>query len=357
MLLSSISMYECIPAVANKYVELRDHINNSVLRICRWRTTWKCKKSPSYSGVVEALGDSKDIKSIISRTKREKKMPHMQGFIRISKSKSNNLIDILIAVLEFGGTINWTDDTDRHESCGNVDVRNEEQHTVTNEEQPSGQATKVGNTIHVQPMSEATRDDLPVVAPGQQSPHCERQHTHVEEEHSSHSERQHTHVEEQSTPYYEEQPLQDDVEGESYQVVQENPKRVLKCSHYLEPPYTDRFHYTKAHRGDHIQFDPLRNIDSGKQKRFDDALFGIRRRKHLYQDVIAQNAIILDENFPQLVTINLKSNLDMIHNELSRYISGESPHLRDIQTLELIVYDCSIGVTTSKELDDLMLPL
>ena len=45
--------------MANKYVELRDDIGNSVPRICRWRTTWKCKKSPSYSGVVEALGDSK----------------------------------------------------------------------------------------------------------------------------------------------------------------------------------------------------------------------------------------------------------------------------------------------------------
>uniref|UniRef100_A0A803QCD9 Ubiquitin-like protease family profile domain-containing protein n=1 Tax=Cannabis sativa TaxID=3483 RepID=A0A803QCD9_CANSA len=313
------------------------------------RTTWKCKKSPSYSGVVKALDDSKDIKSILSPIKWEKKIPHMQCFIRISESMSNNLIDILTAVLESGGTINWTDDTDRHERCGNVDVRNEEQHVVTNEEQPSGQATKVGNTIHVQPMSETTRDYLRVVTPGyspihmstpstmygpearqsekvdwcivkayidqqfslmrleislmrseilllpskiitslqqqnihvegQLSPHCERQHTHVEEEHSPHSKRQHTHVEEQYTPYYEEQPLQDDVEGESHLVVRENPKRVPKRSHYLEPPYTDPFHYTKARR--------------------------------------------------------VKA---------------------DIRTLEL-VYGCSIGATTSKEVDDLMLPL
>ncbi|KAF4378060.1 hypothetical protein F8388_020696 [Cannabis sativa] len=356
-----ILMCECIPTVANKYVELTDHINNSVPRICRWRTTWKCKKSPSYSGVVKALDDSKDIKSILSPIKWEKKIPHMQCFIRISESMSNNLIDILTAVLESGGTINWTDDTDRHERCGNVDVRNEEQHVVTNEEQPSGQATKVGNTIHVQPMSETTRDYLRVVTPGyspihmstpstmygsearqsekvdwctvkayidqqfslmrseilllpskiitslqqqnihvegQLSPHCERQHTHVEEEHSPHSKRQHTHVEEQYTPYYEKQPLQDDVEGESHLVVRENPKRVPKRSHYLEPPYTDPFHYTKARRGDHIQFDLLRNIED-----------------HHWVTVKA-----------------------------------------DIRTLEL-VYDCSIGATTSKEVDDLMLPL
>ncbi|KAF4394578.1 hypothetical protein F8388_020403 [Cannabis sativa] len=350
----AILVYECIPAVANKYVELRDHINNSVPRICRWRTTWKCKKSPSYSGVVKALDDSKDIKSILSPIKWEKKMPHMQCFIRISESMSNNLIDILTAVLESGGTINWTDDTDRHERCGNVDVRNEEQQVVTNEEQPSGQATKVGNTIHVQPMSETTRDYLRVVTPGyspihmstpstmygpearqsekvywctvkayidqqfslmrseislmrseilllpskiitslqqqnihvegQLSPHCERQHTHVEDEHSPHSKKQHTHVEEQYTPYYEEQPLQDDVEGESHLVVRENPKRVPKCSHYLEPPYTDPFHYTKARRGDHIQFDLLRNIEEHEwlfSEHVDDALFGIRKQQHL----------------------------------------------------------------------------
>ena len=115
----------------------------------------------------------------------------------------------------------------------------------------------------------------------------------------------------------------------------------------------------------------------------DDALFGIRKRQHLYQDVIPQDAIILDEKFAQLVTSNFNSNLDVIDNELSRYISGESPHLwgkkwkgakklymtlniknhhwvtvkADIQTLELIVYDCSIGATSAKEMDVLMLPL
>ena len=83
------------------------------------------------------------------------------------------------------------------------------------------------------------------------------------------------------------------------------------------------------------------------------------------------------------MTSNFNSNLDVIDNELSRYISGESPHLwgkkwkgakklymtlniknhhwvtvkADIQTLELIVYDCSIGATSAKEMDVLMLPL
>ncbi|KAF4403224.1 hypothetical protein G4B88_027995 [Cannabis sativa] len=284
---SSISMYECIPAVANKYVELRDHINNSVPRICQWRTTWKCKKSPSYSGVVEALGDSKS-----------------------------------------GGTINWIDDTDRHENCGNVDVRIEEQHVITNEEHPSSQATEVGNTIHVQPMSEATRDDLSVVTPG---------YSHI-------------HMSNPSTMYGPEARQSEKVDW-----------CTIKALHLLIR--VQRSYFFSEH--------------------VDDALFGIRKRQHLYQDVIAQDAIILDEKFPQLVTINFKSNPDIIDNELSRYISGESPHFwgknwkgakklymtlnikdhhwvtvkADIQTLELIVYDCSIGATTSKELDDLMLPL
>ncbi|KAF4403484.1 hypothetical protein G4B88_008130 [Cannabis sativa] len=322
-----------------------------------------------------------------------------------------------------------SDGEEQEESNG--DEQNEEQHMVINEAQPSGQATEVGNTIHVQPMSEATRDDLPVVTLGYSPIHMsipstmygpearqsekvdwctvkayidqqfslmgskisllpskiimslQQQNIHVEGKQSPHSERQHTH---------------DDVEGESHQVVRENPKRVSKRSHYLEPPYTDPFHYTKAHRGDHIQYDPLRNIDSRKQKKFDEHLksgesinCGLGERTIIYfQQIIkehewlfSEDAIILDEKFPQLVTINFKSNPDMIDNELSRYISSESPHLwgknwkgakelymtlnikdhhwvtvkADIQTLELIVYDYSIGATTSKKLDDLMLPL
>ena len=74
-------------------------------------------------------------------------MPHMQGFIRIPEPKSNRMIHILNAVLEFGGTINWADDTDGHATCDNVGVTIE------------GQATEVGNRNHVQSMNEATRDD------------------------------------------------------------------------------------------------------------------------------------------------------------------------------------------------------
>uniref|UniRef100_A0A803PA24 Ubiquitin-like protease family profile domain-containing protein n=1 Tax=Cannabis sativa TaxID=3483 RepID=A0A803PA24_CANSA len=133
--------------------------------------------------------------------------------------------------------------------------RNEEQHTVINEAQPSGQATEVGNTIHVQPMSEATRDDLPVVTLGYSPIHMsipstmygpearqsekvdwctvkayidqqfslmgskisllpskiimslQQQNIHVEGQQSSHSERQHTHVEEEHSPHFERQPL------------------------------------------------------------------------------------------------------------------------------------------------------
>ena len=278
-------------------------------------------------------------------------MPHMQGFSRISESKSNNLIDILTAVLESGGTINWTDDMNRHETSGNVDVRNEEQPNVINEEEPTGQATEVGNTSHVQPMSEATRDDIPIVTPGYSPIHMstpspmygpearqsekvdwcavkayidqqfslirseilmlpskiilllQQQNIHVEGQHTPHVEKQSTHVEEQSTPHYEEQPLQDDVEGETIQVVQENPKRVPKRSHYLEPPYTDPFHYTKARRGDHIQFDPLRNIDSEKQKRFDEHLksgesincgLGVRTIRH-FEQIIKEHEWLFSE--------------------------------------------------------------
>ncbi|KAF4367621.1 hypothetical protein F8388_011260 [Cannabis sativa] len=254
----AILVYECIPAVANKYVELRDHINNSVPRICQWRTTWKCKKSPSYSGVVEALGDSKS-----------------------------------------GGTINWIDDTDRHENCGNVDVRIEEQHVITNEEHPSSQATEVGNTIHVQPMSEATRDDLSVVTPG---------YSHI-------------HMSTPSTMYGPEARQSEKVDW-----------CTIKALHLLIR--VQRSYFFSEH--------------------VDDALFGIRKRQHLYQDVIAQDAIILDEKFPQLVTINFKSNPDIIDNELSRYISGESPHFwgKNWKGAKKIIAQCLSNPWTYKRLID-----
>ncbi|XP_062084214.1 uncharacterized protein LOC133790559 [Humulus lupulus] len=105
------------------------------------------KKPPSYSDVLEALGDSKDIKSIISPTEREKRTPHMQAFISIPGPKSNCMMDMLTTVLEFGGTLNWVNDTDRHAICNNVGVTSE------------GLATEVGNKNHVQSVSEATRDD------------------------------------------------------------------------------------------------------------------------------------------------------------------------------------------------------
>ena len=86
-----------------------------------------------------------DIKSILSPTEREKRMPHMQGFIRIPEPKSNRIIDLLTSVLEFGGTIDWVDDTDGHATCDNIGVTIEEQD---------------GNINHIQSNIEAMRDDI-----------------------------------------------------------------------------------------------------------------------------------------------------------------------------------------------------
>ena len=132
-----------------------------------------------------------------------------------------------------------------------------------------------------------------------------------------------------------------------------------------------------------ILFIHLYNVILIFLQHIDDALFGIRKRQHEYQDIIPQDAIILDEKFTQLVIINFNSNPGIIDEEISQYILGNHPHFWgkkwkgskklymplnikghhwvavkvDLQALELIVYDCSIGATLPKEMDTLMLPI
>lgn len=112
-------------------------------------------------------------------------------------------------------------------------------------------------------------------------------------------------------------------------------------------------------------------------------MFGLTKRQRKFPDIIAQDAVILDEKFSQLLIINFKSDPDIIDEELMRYVWGQSPkpwgmawkgakklymplNLKDhhwvavkvdLEAIEMIVYDCSLGANTEMVIDEAMLPL
>ncbi|PON56651.1 hypothetical protein TorRG33x02_295820, partial [Trema orientale] len=87
-----------------------------------------------------------ETKSILILTKDEKVALYMQDFVSMTESKPNSEMDMLIVVLEYGGTISWLGELDAYEGHVNVDAMSEGQ--TTQEDSKVGDKGRVHSMRH-----------------------------------------------------------------------------------------------------------------------------------------------------------------------------------------------------------------
>ncbi|GMN46028.1 hypothetical protein TIFTF001_015214 [Ficus carica] len=100
--------FECIPVLTPTYAEIREDVQGSVPRICRWKTKFHQQQAPPLDQILHAVGDSTNINSILVPTLEEQKANHMIGFVPYHDD-SDVIVDNWATILKSGRSIFWED--------------------------------------------------------------------------------------------------------------------------------------------------------------------------------------------------------------------------------------------------------
>ncbi|GMN19374.1 hypothetical protein TIFTF001_046945 [Ficus carica] len=402
--------FECIPALTPKFAMVQKDVIEPVPRICHWKMNFKKKKAPTLEDVLQRVGDTKDIRSILTPTPREQQTAYMQSFVP-DDDESDVIIDQWTMILENElSSIFW-------ENVWYADLEGRQNFLrlhVSTEEVQREDLTEVENIQHENVRCEESRPQHASSPMGQSR--SMPFHSPLADESMR---PQASHLVDDPRVLHKLKVLEEKIEKMDREVKSQYSQlekilieRLDKMMNIIESGNEDvglenDGGFENDRDGD-VNIDntelnvlyyhsPISSNDCANEEdvyeHMEEATYGLRIRQHKYSDIINQNAVVLDEVFGQLL-VGKSYACDAMDDYLRKYISGEVPkmgkswkgtkalyfpfnvgdkenlqnkHLPggkhwvtvkvDLVELELVVFDCNIGCYNEIQMDKFMKPL